>query len=85
MVVADGHGPQGDPQGRADHHADHALLIRDEVQGPVLLDLNQAGEPRCFLRGDPNPTPIAKIARVEQASADDDPIRRLRELFGKAA
>lgn len=61
------------------------LLIRDEVQGPVLLDLNQAGEPRCFLRGDPNPTPIAKIARVEQASADDDPIRRLRELFGKAA
>lgn len=61
------------------------LHIRDEVQGPVLLDLNQAGEPRCFLRGDPNPAPIAKIARVEQASADEDPIRRLRELFGKAA
>jgi uncharacterized protein (DUF342 family) len=61
------------------------LLIRDTVQGPVLFDLDQAGEPRCFLRGDSTPTPIAKVARVEQASADEDPIRRLREMFGKAA
>lgn len=61
------------------------LIIRDMVQGPIKLDLDIHGQPRCFMRDSNEPTPIAKIAMVEEEGEQADPILTLRELANKAA
>lgn len=63
------------------------LIIRDMVQGPIKLDLDVHGQPRCFMRDSNEPTPIAKIAMLEGEGERQhaDPIVTLRELANKAA
>ena len=60
------------------------FMIKETVNGPVLIDLDPNGVPRCFLNGSTQPTPIKQIATfIGEAKADPVPLlTALAELGG---
>lgn len=60
------------------------LLMTDSVLCPVEIDLSPAGEPRCFLNGSIEPSPLKNIAsRVDQN--ESNPLGLLTEFASRTA
>lgn len=59
------------------------LRIREMVQGPIVLDLDPGGLPRCTRQG--QPVPIGEVAMIEDTGEKTDPIRRLSAIAAQAA
>lgn len=52
------------------------FMIKETIQGPLLIELDPNGVPRCFLNGSSTPAPIKQIATVT-GEAKADPVSLL--------
>jgi uncharacterized protein (DUF342 family) len=55
------------------------LTVKQSVVGSVAFDLDDNGEPRCFMNGADQTTPIGSVASVRESA---DPFAELREVVG---
>ncbi len=56
--------------------------VKESVQGPVVIDLDRAGNPRCFVGNSGEASPIGTIATLTRANAED-PLQRLASLVDR--